>query len=121
MFSRFVTLAETYLEAVDESEKIAVETFEQLADDAWTLFAKRLRIEEHDEEYDEKRDAWQLEYDNSLQSFGTDLRRFEATLDEQYDAYDATPDDSVRVSADSGWAAVNSLRGHGSSKKRPEW
>lgn len=108
LFSRFITLAETYLEEVDESEKAAVETFEQLANDAWELFAKRLRIEEHDDAYDDDIDSWKLEYNSSLQSFDSDLRSFEVTLNEQYDLYDDPSEESVRVSEDSAWGVVNS-------------
>jgi hypothetical protein len=107
--SRFVTLAETYLETVDESEKPMAETFERLAEDVWELFAKQLRIEEHDAAYADDVDGWKLEYDNSQQSLDDSLRRFEATLEEQFDLYDA-PDgrdeQSVRASEESGWGTV---------------
>lgn len=108
LFSRFITLAETYLGSVDESEKTAVESFEQLANDAWELFAKRLRIEEHDDPYDEDVDSWELEYQSSLQSFDSDMRSFEATLNETYDRYNFSPEESGRVSGDSAWGVVNS-------------
>jgi len=107
--SRFVTLAEAYLETVDESEKPVVETFERLAEDVWELFAKQLRIEEHDAAYADDVDGWKLEYDNSQQSLDDSLRRFEATLEEQFDLYDA-PDgrdeQSVRIPEESGWGTV---------------
>lgn len=108
LFSRFVTLAETYLEEMDESEKTAVETFERLANDAWELFAKRLRIEQHDEAYDDDVESWELEYKSSLQSFDSDLRTFEATLNDRYNRYDAQTEDSSRVPEDSGWGVVGS-------------
>jgi len=111
--SRFVTLAETYLGTVDESEKPVVETFERLAEDVWELFAKRLRIEEHDAAYTDDVAGWRLEYENSQQSLDDSLRRFEATLDEQFDLYDAPhghDEQSVRMREESGWGAVaNSL------------
>ncbi|MEZ3145602.1 hypothetical protein [Halobaculum sp. MBLA0143] len=109
-FSWFVTLAETYLAAVDESEKRMSETFGRLATDVWELFAKRLRIEEHDEAYADKEAAWELEYENSQQSVDDSLQRFEATLDEQfgpYDTDDETNENSIRVAEDSAWGRVN--------------
>jgi hypothetical protein len=108
MFSRFITLAETYLNEVNESEKTAAESLEKLANDAWELFAKRLRIEEHDDEYDKNVESWELEYNNSVQSFDSDLRSFEATLNKRYDLYGDSPEESVRVSENSGWGVVNS-------------
>lgn len=111
--SRFVTLAETYLETVDESEKPMAETFERVARDVWKLFAKRLRIEEHDEAYTDDVEAWKMEYRSSQQSLDDSLRRFEATLVEQFDLYgtrDGADEQSVRVPEQSGWGAVaNSL------------
>jgi hypothetical protein len=115
LFSRFVTLAETYLDEVDESEKTAVETFEQLAHDAWDVFAKRVRIEVHDDAYEDTVASWELEYERARQSFDGDLRSFEATLDDQLDRFGASGsesadahEESLRVSEDSGWGAVNS-------------
>ncbi len=70
---------------------------------------KQLRIEEHDAAYADDVDGWKLEYDNSQQALDDSLRRFEATLEEQFDLYDA-PDgrdeQSVRIPEESGWGTV---------------
>lgn len=100
-FSRFVTLAERYLDAVDESTKHGVEAFERLADDAWVAFAKRLRIAEHDPAYDDDVDGWRIAAEEALESFDDALDRFERTRvavdhDSQF----------ARVPEDDGWGVV---------------
>lgn len=83
-FSRFVTIAETYLENVDEVEKELAEVFYDLAASAWFLFAKKLRIVRHDEAYDDNVDGWVANYRNFRYSFDTDLHSFEELVNERY-------------------------------------
>lgn len=103
MFSRFVTTSERYLSAVGE-DRAGSGAFDDLAYSYWKLFCYRLRMVEHDPEYDAKLEQWEMDYQMKLSSFEEEIAQFRTFLNEEFTE---NPSQSqYRSGADSEWASV---------------
>ncbi|WP_436931551.1 hypothetical protein [Halosimplex halobium] len=107
-FSRFVSLSETYLDSVDESEKPLAEDFVELADLAWEVFARNLRVHYHDDSYEDNRPDWERKFREGLEDFDLQLRRFENEMKQKDIAEPNRDTGSDPVGVDSAWGRVAS-------------
>lgn len=103
MFSRFVTTAEQYLSNV-EGDRTGSGSFDDLAYSCWKLFCYRLRMVEHDPEYDSKLDQWESDYQMKLSSFEDEIKQFREFVNEEFSG--ASNEVHYRSDADSEWASV---------------
>lgn len=105
-YSRYQNLTLRYLETVDSNDKDPVlsDRLLTLTDGIWKLFCQQLRIQEHDEVYDDDLDEWEKRYKLHKSYVSEDLDSFEDRLDVLLETYPNT----VRASPDSSWAKIAS-------------
>lgn len=105
IFSRYVNVAERYLEAMSESDRMLSGRFEQLSENVWRLFCQKLRLLEHDSYYESKLEDWEEEYERTKTFVANDIIEFRRMLDSELgDEKEMTkaPEDSTwgKIAAD---------------------
>jgi hypothetical protein len=102
-FSRFISLSTEFLEApVGIQDTLLRAQFTGLANKAWLVFSKQLRIVESDPQYSEQRERWGVQYENEHGGFVEDLDRFDDTLLKRT----VYREDIEPAQDDSGWGTV---------------
>jgi hypothetical protein len=105
-YSRYQNLTLRYLRTVnsDYAEPVLSDRLLTLTDEVWKLFCQQLRIQEHDEAYDDDLDEWEERYEMQKSYLSKNLDNFENQLDVLLEDYP----DADKVSTDSGWADIAS-------------
>lgn len=103
-YSRYQNLTLRYLKTVDpdDADPALSDRLLTLTDGIWKLFCQQLRIQEHDEAYEDDLEKWEDRYDLHKSYVSEDLDSFENRLDI---LLESNPD-LDKVSPDSGWAKI---------------
>lgn len=105
-YSRYQNLTLRYLNIVDSEDEDPVlsDRLLTLTDEVWKLFCQQLRIQAHDEAYDDELEEWEKRYELHKSYVSEDLDKFEDRLDVLLESRPPTE----RVSPDSAWAEIAS-------------
>lgn len=105
-YSRYQSLTSRYLRTVnpDHADPVLGDRLLTLTDAVWKLFCQQLRIQEHDEAYEEDLDEWEEHYERHKSYVSEDLDSFENRLDVLLEDYP----EADKVATDSGWAEIAS-------------
>jgi hypothetical protein len=104
LFSRYVNTATRYFDSVKNESREFADRFKQLSESVWRLYCQQLRLLEHDEYYDVKRDEWEDEYERTKKLVTNDLIEFRRLLDVEFG--DSDDVSTSRVPEDSAWGQI---------------
>jgi hypothetical protein len=105
-YSRYQSLTSRYLKIIDpdETDPVLSDRLLKLTEGIWKLFCQQLRIQEHDETYDDDLEEWEERYEWHKSYVSEDLDSFESRLGVLLE----THPDADKASPDSGWAEIAS-------------
>ncbi|MDH5020386.1 hypothetical protein [Halobacterium rubrum] len=104
LYSRFYTVAKRYLEVVDD-DRHGSGTFNELAKSFWQLFCYRLRMVEHDPEYEDDLEGWESDYMMKKESFEAEIKQFREFVAQELEGNSDGPTD-FQSPQESGWGKV---------------
>jgi uncharacterized phage-associated protein len=102
LFSRFVSLSDTFLSHGTSDDPLLKAQFAELAEVSWRVFCNQLRCETVDDDHSEDLESWEQKAEQSLGTYRQSLDDFEERLHEQ----DLFEHDAGRVQEGEPWAVI---------------